>query len=86
MQADKTALEKFRYRHLFPPVVVSITDDEAGKDKEKIDRQIAVIDPLVEMAGCEGFEQVETYDRKGGYSPQSVENVVMGFGICKCGR
>lgn len=85
MQTDQPPLEKILYRHLFlPAVVVGVTDDETRKYEEKIDGQIAVVDPLVEMAGRIGFEQMEPDDRDRRYAAQSVEYVVVRFGVCKC--
>ena len=69
MQTDQPPLEKILYRHLFlPAVVVGVTDDETRKYEEKIDGQIAVVDPLVEMAGRIGFEQMEPDDRDRRYA------------------
>jgi hypothetical protein len=85
MQTDQPPLEKILYRHLFlPAVVVGVTDDETRKYEEKIDGQIAVVDPLVEMAGRIGFEQMEPDDHDRRYAAQSVEYVVVRFGVCKC--
>ena len=64
--------------------VVGVTDDETRKYEEKIDGQIAVVDPLVEMAGRIGFEQMEPDDHDRRYAAQSVEYVVVRFGVCKC--
>ena len=50
------------------------------EDEEKVDGQIAVVDPLVEMAGRIGFEQMEPDDHDRRYAAQSVEDVVVGFG------
>ena len=85
MQTDQPPLEKILYRHLFlPAVVVGVTDDETRKYEEKIDGQIAVVDPLVEMAGRIGFEQMEPDDHDRRYAAQSVEYVVVRFGVRKC--
>ena len=69
---------------VLPAVVVGVTDDETRKYEEKIDGQIAVVDPLVEMAGRIGFEQMEPDDHDRRYAAQSVEYVVVRFGVCKC--
>ena len=84
MQADEPALEELRDRHLFPAVVIGVPDYEPREYEEKIDGQIAVVDPLVEMAGRIGFEQMEPDDHDRRYAAQSVEYVVVRFGVCKC--
>ena len=85
LQADETAFEKLADRHAPPAVVVGVTDDEAREDEEEVDGQIAVVDPLVEMARGVGFEEVEADDGQRGYAAQSVEDVVVGFRVGECG-
>ena len=85
VQADETPFEELPDRHLRPTVVVGVADDETREDEEEIDGQVAVVDPLVEVAGRISLEQVKAHDRQRGHAAQSVENVVMRFGIRKCG-
>ena len=83
MQTDQPPLEKILYRHLFFQRSSCVTDDETRKYEEKIDGQIAVVDPLVEMAGRIGFEQMEPDERDRRYAAQSVEYVVVRFSVYK---
>ena len=81
MEADQTACEEFLDAHSVPAIVVGVSDDESRENEKEIDGQVTVVDPLVEMARGEGFEKVEADDRDGGDAAQSVEDVVMGFGV-----
>lgn len=47
MQADEPAFEKVFDFHFFPTVVVSIADHKTRQDKEEINGQVAMIDPLI---------------------------------------
>ena len=86
METDEAALEKFGGTHSSPPVVVCISDDEAGKDEEKLYGKVSVVAPLVEGTGGKCFKEMVNQHHQGGDSPQAVENGVMGFGIGKGGR
>ena len=85
VQADETPFEELPDRHLRPTVVVGVADDETREDEEEIDGQVAVVDPLVEVAGRISLEQVKAHDRQRSHAAQPVENVIMRFGIRKCG-
>src|SRR4029079_2880235 len=50
MQPDQARFEKFKDGYFIPPVIISIPDDKAGEDKEKIYRKVSMIDDLVERA------------------------------------
>ena len=65
MQAYQAALEEIAECHGFPqPVIVSISDDESGEDKEKVYGQIAVInrgDQGPPFGKREAFENMVEY-------------------------
>ena len=54
-----------------------------GENEEEIDGQIAVVDPLIQVAGRKGFENMEPHDGQRRNSAQSVEYVVMRLRVCK---
>ena len=87
MQADQPALEKISgvHRFLFPAVVVRITDDEPREDKEEIDGQIPVVEPLVDGTGGKPFEDVVPDHHQGSDSPQTIQEFIMGFGVGESG-
>ena len=68
VQTDKPAFEKIFDGHFLPTVVVGITNHESGKNKEKVDSQVAMIEPLVERAGSESLEYVVKNDHDGSYT------------------
>ena len=83
MQAYHPALDELLDPHLPPAVVISVADHEPGQDKEKIDRQITMIDILIQMAGRVSLKNVEPYHHDGRYPTQPVENMIMRFCIRK---
>ena len=46
MKPDKTTLEETAHCHFTPTIIVGITNYKTGKDKEKIDCQLSMIDNL----------------------------------------
>ncbi len=85
MQPNEAPSEKRPERHAPPPtVVVGIADDEAREQEEEVDGQIAVVEPLVEGTRGESLEDMVPDDEQGGDAAQSVEDVVMGFGVGEC--
>jgi len=81
MQADQTALEEIAVGHASPAVVVGIADDEARKDKEEIDGQIAVVDDLVGMARGMRLEKMKSHDDQRRDAAQTVEDRIMGLRV-----
>ena len=86
MQTYESPFEKLAHTHTPPTVVIGVADDEARKDKKEIDRQIAVIDTLVEVTRSKSLEEVETYHRQGRHAAQAVENGIVLLGVGKCRR
>ena len=86
MQTDEPALEELRDGHLFPPVVIGVSDYESREYEEEIDGQIAVVDPLIQVAGRKGFEDMEPHAGQRRNSAQSVEYIVMRLRVRKCRR
>lgn len=76
----EAALEEAPGGHSVPTIVVGITDDETGEDKEEIDSEIAVIDMLLAAPWCVGFEQVEQYNKYCGYTAESVKDLISRLG------
>ena len=85
LQAYQPPPEEILHRHLFPPaVVVGITHHEPGENKEKVHRQVAVVELLVVGAGSKRLEDMVSYHDDGCHAAQTVQDAVMGFRICKC--
>ena len=81
MQTDQTALEEIAVGHASPAVVVGIADDEARKDEEEIDGQIAVVDDLVGMARGMRLEKMKGHDDQRRDAAQTVEDRIMGLRV-----
>ena len=78
MQTNYTPLEESTDTHPIPTVVISITDNKTGKHKEKIHRQITVIDKLLQMtAAGMCFQQMESDNHYRGYATKPVKNFIM---------
>ena len=99
MQTDQASLEEIPYPHApadsgsvprpsLPPVVVSVSDHEAGEDEEEVHGQIPVIELLVQRTGREALEHVIPYHHQGGHSAQPVQNGVVRLGVRegRCGH
>jgi hypothetical protein len=76
VQTDKaTAEELTDGETLRPAVVVGVSDDESGEDKEQIDSKIAVRNDV----GTTYVEHVEHEHHQCCNSPESVEEDIMWF-------
>lgn len=58
MEADKAPFEEVLDFHCLPSVVISVSDDEAGQDEEKIYGEITVIESLVYRTRGESLEKM----------------------------
>ena len=78
MQTDNTPLEESTDAHPAPAVVIGITDNKTGKHKEKIYRQVTVIDNLFQViAAGMRFQQMKSDYHYGSYATKPVEYLVM---------
>ena len=86
VQTYESAFEKVTQRHgASQTVVVGVTDDETGQNEEKVDGQVSVVDDNDRSAARskgKTFENVVEYDQQGCNSAQTVQELIVGLGIC----
>lgn len=86
MKPYQTPLEEVLHgKTLAPTVVIGITDNESGKDEEKIHSQVSVIESFNNATAGKSIslEHVVPYNHQGGYATQSVKKVIMRFRVCE---
>ena len=72
LQSNESDFEKIAYGHFAPAVIISITNHKARKQKEKINRQIPVIDDLVKPTRGVCFHNMKSDHHNSSHSSQTI--------------
>lgn len=80
MQTYNTSFEESDGTHPVPTIIIGITYNKAGKHKEKVYRQITMVDNLFQVIAARMcFKKMKNYNHDCCYTTKPIEYFIMRF-------